>query len=322
MKIVMLDRTGADFSLEKKAFHARGAAFLVTYFKDAGELRSIVHDADVLLFNDAHITKEVIDALEKCKLIVGYGMACDTVDLEAAGKKGIFVCNTPSHGIYDAAEHTMALLLAAARQIPLADSCARSGKWGAEYACNVRRLRGKTLGLVGYDDVARLVAARARAFEMEVLVTAPFGNEDENGGAFLADFPALLERADYVSLHAPAREETRHMMGMAQFKYMKKDAVLLNTAHGSLVNENELIFALLSGEIGGAALDALEKEPPSASCKLLSLPNVIMTPRLAYYSCEGTDDLHKEVTENVLRFLSGDAPLHIINEKFLKARRF
>jgi len=324
MKIVMLDRMGTDFSLEKKVFREEGATFIVTYFKDADELRSIAWDADILMFNDANISKDIIESLDKCKMIIRYGIDYDTVDLEAAGKKGIYVCNAPSYGIYDVAEHTMALLLSVCKHIPLADTCARTGKWSADHVKKVRRLRGKTLGLVGFDKIARVVAARAKAFEMEILVSDPYSSAEsaEADGARLVDFPTLLENADYVSLHSPLTAETRHMMGMPQFKLMKKEAVLINTGRGGLVNENELIFALLSGEIAGAALDVFETEPLSPQSKLIGMDNVVLTPHVAWNSYEGENDLHQEVTNNVVRVLRGETPIHVVNEKYLKGRLF
>lgn len=323
MKIVMLDRMGTDFTLEKKVFREENATFIVTYFKDAEDLRTIVRDADILMFNDAMISADIIDALENCKMIIRYGIGNDNVDLEAAGKKGIYVCNAPSYGTYDVAEHTMALLLSVTKHIPLADKCARTGKWSADHVGQVRRLCGKTLGLVGFGRIARKVAARARAFEMDILVFDPYVDAAaaEAAGARLVDFPTLLSDSDYITLHSPLTEETRHMMGMAQFKKMKKDAVLINTGRGGLVNENELIFALLSGEIAGAALDVFEAEPIAPSSKLLHMDNVVLTPHVAWNSFEGTQDLHKEVTDNVVRVLHGERPINIVNEKYLKGRR-
>lgn len=322
MKIVMLDRMGTDFTHEKKVFREEGATFVVTYFKDAEDLRSIVRDADILMFNDATISADIIDALDRCKMIIRYGIGYDNVDLEAAGKKGIYVCNAPSYGTYDVAEHTMALLLSVVKHIPLADKCARTGKWSADHVGKVRRLCGKTLGLVGFGRIARKVAARARAFEMDILVCDPYVDAAavEAAGAQLVDFNTLLKASDYITLHSPLTEETRHMMGMAQFKQMKKDAVLINTGRGGLVNENELVFALLSGEIGGAALDVFESEPIAPTSKLLSMDNVVLTPHVAWNSFEGVTDLHKEVTDNVVRVLHGETPINIVNEKFLSKR--
>lgn len=322
MKIVMLDRLGNDFSQEKSVFRAEGATFIVTYFRSADELREITHDADVLMFNDAHITKEVIAGLEKCKMIIRYGIGYDNVDLEAAGKKGIYVCNAPSYGTYDVAEHTMALLLSACKHIPLADKCARTGQWSADRVGKVRRLRGKILGLVGFGRIAREVASRARAFEMDILVYDPYQTEeaiDAFGGKKVA-LDTLLELSDYVTLHSPLTEETYHMIGMDQFKLMKKEAVLVNTGRGDLVNENELVYALLSGEIAGAALDVFETEPLPRNNKLLEMENVVLTPHVAWNSFEGVDDLHAEVIENVVRVLHGEEPKNIVNGKYLCKR--
>lgn len=322
MKIVMLDRLGNDFSQEKSVFRAEGATFIVTYFRSADELREITHDADVLMFNDAHITKEVIAGLEKCKMIIRYGIGYDNVDLEAAGKKGIYVCNAPSYGTYDVAEHTMALLLSACKHIPLADKCARTGQWSADRVGKVRRLRGKILGLVGFGRIAREVASRARAFEMDILVYDPYQTEeaiDAFGGKKVA-LDTLLELSDYVTLHSPLTEETYHMIGMDQFKLMKKEAVLINTGRGDLVNENELVYALLSGEIAGAALDVFETEPLPRNSKLLEMENVVLTPHVAWNSFEGVDDLHAEVIENVVRVLHGEEPKNIVNGKYLCKR--
>ncbi len=324
MKIVMLDRMGTDFSQEKSVFRAEGATFLVTYFRNAEELHGIVQDADILMFNDAHITADIIAALDKCKMIIGYGIGYDNVDLEAAGKKGIYVCNAPSYGSYDVAEHAMALLLSACKRIPLADRCARGGQWNAERIGKVRRLRGKILGVVGFGRIGRAVASRARAFDMDILVYDPYQSEEQiaAGGGKSVDLDTLLELSDYVTLHAPLTEETRHMMGMAQFKKMKKDAVLIHTGQGGLVNENELIFALLSGEIAGAALDVFETEPLPRDSKLLQMENVVLTPHVAWNSFEGVDDLHAEVIANVIRVLHGEVPQNIVNTKFLQKRGF
>lgn len=320
MKIVMLDQKGNDFSLEKKVFQEEGAAFIVTYFKDDDELRAITQDADILMFNDANISADIIAGLNKCKMIIRYGIGYDNVDLEAAGKKGIYVCNAPSYGTYDVAEHTMALLLSVCKHIPLADKCARSGKWSADHVGKVRRLQNKTLGFIGFGRIAQKVATRARAFEMNLLVYDPYIKDDvaDAVGARIVDFSTLLSESDYVTLHSPLTEETHHMMGMAQFKKMKNDAVLINTSRGGLVNETELIYALLSGEIAAAAMDVFETEPISPENKLLHMDNVILTPHVAWNSFEGVDKLHEEVTSNVVRVLHGEEPINVVNEKYLK----
>ena len=272
------------------------------------------------MYSDAHISAAIIENLKRCKMIIRYGIDCDNVDLKAAGEKGIYVCNTPSYGIYDAAEHTFALLLSLAKHIPVADRCTRAVQWNPEKIGKAERLYGKVIGIVGYGQIAHLIAQYARAFSMDVLVYDMFSNEGAAAsfGTVVSDLDTLLKRADFVTLHTPLFEETKHMMGMQQFRHMKKEAFLINTASGGLIHENELVYALLTGEIQGAALDVFENEPLSLHSKLLSMDNVVLSPHVARNSTIGTLELHKEVTENVLRVLSGDTPQNIVNKKFLK----
>lgn len=318
MKIVMLDRSGADFSYEKKAFRSEGAVFLVTYFQNADELRPIVRDADVLLVSDGVVSEAVIGTLERCKAIITLGANYENIDIEAAGARGIYVCNTPAPCAEDAAEYVMALLLAFTKRIPKGHTFAHTGKWGAEYVGHFPRLRGKTLGLIGYDDTARALEAMAQGFGMHTLSFDPFGDPAAGGVQFLS----LLEESDFISLHMPLTEDTKHMMGMPQFRRMKKDAVLLSIGPGGLIDENELTFALLSGEIGGAALDAFETEPLPAGSRLFGMENVLITPHCAENTAEGARERSKESTENAIRVLHREIPLHVVNQPFLKGNLF
>ncbi len=322
MKIVILDRTGADFTLEKKIFRAEGASFLVTYFRTAEELRPFVEDADILLCDDIPISADIIDTLKSCKLILRYGTDYSTIDLAAAGRKGIYVCNTPSFATCDIAEHTLALLLSACKKIPLADRLTRQNNWNPVRIGNLRRLCGKTLGLIGFGPAARKVASRALAFDMNLLVFDPDASLTalEAAGGTAATLPQLLAESDYVSLHMPLTADTRHMMGMEQFKCMKKDSILISAEQGGLIHESELVFALLSGEIAGAALDVFSAMPLSPKSQLLAMENVVLTPHIAANSTEGTDALHDEAMENVVRVLHGEKPTNIVNQAFLSGR--
>ena len=318
MKVVMLDRSGTDFSYEKKIFRAEGAIFLVTYFQNADELRPLLRDADVLMVGDAVLSAEIISTLEKCKAIITTGAEYANVDLSAAGARGIYVCNTPCQSALDKAEYLLALLLAHAKRIPQADRMARSGKWGAEYIGRFSRLRGKTLGLIGYDDTAQALQKMAEGFSMKTLVFDPFGNPEHASIHFLT----LLEESDFISLHAPLTEDTHHMMGMAQFKRMKKEAVLLSAGPGGLINENELTFALLSGEIAGAALDAFAVEPLPPNSRLLEMENVLLSPHVALRTLEGASELRAASTENAVRVLHLDVPQNIVNKPYLRGHTF
>lgn len=320
MNIIMFDRQGNDFSLEKKTFEEAGASFEVTYFKDTDDFKSLVKGKDVILFNDAPITGEIIDSMDKCRLIIRYGIGYDNIDFKAAGEAGIMVCNAPSYGALDVAEHAMALLLSACKHIPIADKCTRTGAWSPAAVGKVRRLSGKTLGLVGFGRIARHVAKRCAAFDMNILVYDPFISEDDatSLGAKKADLETIYKESDYISLHSPLNEDTFHMLSEEAFKMMKNDAVLVNTGRGGLVDEKALIEALKAGEIGGAALDVFEEEPISNENPLLKMDNVVLSPHVAWNSYEAVDSLHQEVTANVMRFINGEEPISIVNAPYLK----
>ncbi len=320
MNIIMFDRQGNDFSLEKKTFEEAGATFTLTYFKDTEDFKALVKGQDVILFNDAPITEEIIKSMDKCRLIIRYGIGYDNIDFKAAGEAGIIVCNAPSYGAPDVAEHTMALMISACKHIPIADKCTRTGAWSPQAVGKVRRLSGKTLGLVGFGRIARHVAKRSAAFDMNILVYDPFISEDDakSLGATKVDLETVLRESDYISLHSPLNDHTFHMLSEDEFKMMKNDAVLVNTGRGGLVDEKALIEALKSGEIGGAALDVFEEEPISPENPLLAMDNVVLSPHVAWNSYEAVDSLHKEVTANVMRFINGEEPISIVNKDFLR----
>ncbi|MBQ2941611.1 MAG: C-terminal binding protein [Clostridia bacterium] len=320
MDIIMFDRQGNDYSLEKETFEKAGATFTVTYFKDTEDFKNLVRGKDVVMFNDAAITKEIIDSMDKCKMLIRYGIGYDSVDLKAAGEAGIYVCNSPCYGVYDVAEYAMALMLSCCKHIPLADKCTREGAWSPLATGKVRRLTKKTLGLVGFGRIARKVAERSAAFEMDILVYDPYVTEEDAkaAGVKKVELSELIASSDFISLHSPLNDDTFHMFSDDEFKLMKKDAVLVNTGRGGLVDEKALIKALKEGEIGGAALDVLEEEPVAEDNPLLTMSNVVLSPHVAWNSFEGVDDLHKEVTDNVMRFINGETPVSIVNKEYLK----
>lgn len=320
MDIIMFDRQGNDYSLEKETFEKAGATFTVTYFKDTEDFKALVKGKDVVMFNDAAVTKEIIDSMDKCKMLIRYGIGYDSVDLKAAGEAGIYVCNSPCYGVYDVAEYAMALMLACCKHIPLADKCTREGAWSPLATGKVRRLTKKTLGLVGFGRIARKVAERSAAFEMDILVYDPYVTEEDAkaAGVKKVELSELIASSDFISLHSPLNDDTFHMFSDDEFKLMKKDAVLVNTGRGGLVDEKALIKALQEGEIGGAALDVLEQEPVAEDNPLLKMNNVVLSPHVAWNSFEGVDDLHAEVTNNVMRFINGETPVSIVNKEYLK----
>jgi len=253
--------------------------------------------------------------MTRCRIIARYGIGVDNVDLGAATAKGIVVTNVPDYCVDEVSDHALALLLACARRIPGLAGRVRSGRWDARDAAPMHRLRGQTLGLVGFGKIPRRLADKARALGLEVIAFDPYvaGDEMEARGVQKTSLPGLLARCDFVSVHAPLAPETQGMIAEAELRAMKRSAYLINTARGPLVLESALLRALEEEWIAGAALDVLQHEPPAADHPLQRFANVILTPHVAFYSEESVQELQRKAAEEVVRALSGRPPRSPVN---------
>ena len=315
-KIVSLSTNPGSFSYETAAFSARNdAEFVISGARSKEDVKAAICDAEVILFSDIAIDREVIDAAKSCKLIIRYGIGYDNVDTGYAAEKGIFVCNAPNYGVTDVAEHALSLLLSCAKRLTYMNDCVRDGLWDTSKMGASRRIAGKTVGFIGFGKIAKCVCQRTNAFGLKALVYDPFVSDETAAsfGAEKASLEDLLARADYVTLHLPLNAQTCHMMGAAQFAKMKPGAIFINTSRGGLVNEKELIDALEQGVIAGAGLDVFEDESGNIDPRILKMKQVTLTPHVAWNTVEGAAALHEEVTGNVLRFLDGNRPESIVN---------
>jgi D-3-phosphoglycerate dehydrogenase len=216
----------------------------------------------------------------------------------------------------------MALLLALARKIPFANSRAHAGHWEMPAVVPIYRLRGSVLGLVGFGRIPQLVAPKAKAFGLKVISYDPFVSQEtmNRAGVEKVEFSELVSVSDHISIHAPLLPETDRLFNASIFCKMKPTAYLINTARGPIVDEQALAQALDQGHLAGAALDVLSREPPSAS-PLFGRENVILTPHMSFYSAESLIDLQRKAAEEVVRVLSGDAPLNPLNPEALQSSR-
>jgi len=281
---------------------------------DRAGLLAAIADADAAILRSATaIDAELIAAAPRLKVIARAGVGVDNIDLEAATRHGIAVVNTPTGNTIAAAEHALAMLLALARRIPLADAALKSGRWAKREATG-RQLYRKTLGLVGLGKIGREVAQRARAFEMTVIAHDPFVPDERIAelGVEPVALDELLARADVVSLHATLTDESRRMIGAEQLAAMKPGVLLVNCARGGLVDEAALIEALRSGNVAGAALDVFDDEP-EPNAELVALPNVVATPHVAASTEEAQVHVAVEAAEQVLEVLSGGRPRWPVN---------
>ncbi len=305
-----------DFVCEKEMFGKLSETeFIISYLKNPDEVIKIASDADVLLFTDVAMNADFIDKLEKCRIIIRYGIGYDNIDIKRAAERGIIVCNAPNYGAIDVAEHAISLMLSCTKRLTYMSDCIREGNWSTGTMGSSHRISGKTVGFVGFGKIARCVCERTNAFGTKALVYDPYINEDtlKAYNAVSVELDTLLKESDYVTLHLPLSEKTRHMFGMDEFNKMKSTAYLINTGRGGLVKENELVDALEKGVIAGAGLDVFEDECGGIDKRMLSMTNVALTPHVAWNTFEGMESLHKEVTDNVIRFLKGKNPESIVN---------
>jgi D-3-phosphoglycerate dehydrogenase / 2-oxoglutarate reductase len=279
------------------------------------ELLERIGDYDGLIVRSAtKVTAEVIERAENLKAIGRAGIGVDNIDVEAATKRGILVANAPASNTVAAAEHTLALMLAAARRIPAADTSLRGGEWNRSAFKGVE-VSEKTLGLVGLGHVGTIVARGAVGMGMRVLAYDPYVSEDRMRSMNVESAESLdeiFEHSDFVSLHVPRTPQTAGMVDAGALEKMKPTAYLINVARGGIVDETALYNALKEGTIAGAALDVFQEEPTTDS-PLFALPNVVVTPHLGASTAEAQDRAGVTAAEQVASALRGAVPMHAIN---------
>jgi D-3-phosphoglycerate dehydrogenase len=248
----------------------------------------VASDADAIITEYAPLTWRVIASLSKCRIIAVNATGVDNVDVKAATEYGIPVTNVPEYCTDEVSDHTLALLLACARKVVWLHEKVRQGIWDWKSCGAIRCLRGKVLGLIGFGKIARAVATKAKVFGLEVIAYDPYVPETvfRTTGAKMVNLEELLRAADYVSVHVPLTEETRHSISAKELSLMKPGAYLLNLSRGPVVDQQALTAALQERRIAGAALDVLESEPPPPGELIVLLPNAIITPHVAFYSEE------------------------------------
>jgi D-3-phosphoglycerate dehydrogenase / 2-oxoglutarate reductase len=292
-------------------------------------LCGIIGDYDALLIrSDTKVTKKVLQAGTRLKLIGRAGIGVDNVDLAAATEQGVIVMNTPDANATTTAELAIAHMMSLSRHLPAADRSIRSGKWerarlmGSEVA-------HKTLAIVGFGTIGRIVAQRGLGLKMRVIAHDPFVTPEifENLSVESMELDELLIQADYLTLHCPLIEKTRGLIGRTQLTMMKKEAMLINCARGGLVDEDALCEALKTGQIAGAALDVYEHEPP-ANSPLLELDNIVFTPHLGASTTEAQVAVSVEIARQAVTFLKTGEAVNALNlprlsaEELKKSREF
>jgi D-3-phosphoglycerate dehydrogenase len=313
--IAVADSVFPSLDLAKAALARLNPTFRLSKSSNAEDILAVARDADAILVTYAKITREIITQLTKCKAIGRFGLGVDNIDLVAAKEKGIAVNYVPDYCIREVSDHAMALLLSLVRKIPLSNKLVQAGRWEMPAVVPIRRLEGTVLGLLGFGNIPRLVAPKAKAFGLDVIAYDPFAKDElfTSAGVERVDLDDLFARADYISMHTPLTPQTRGLLNKDAFAKMKKGVYIVNTARGPLIDEEALVAALDAGQVGGAALDVVTTEPLAKDSPLLGRDNVIVTPHTAFYSIEALEELQSKCASDVARVLSGQKAVYPIS---------
>lgn len=322
-KVVVTDHLFPSMDDEARMFRGMDAELVVGQCREEDDVIELCRQADAILNTYARMTPRVMESLERCRVIVRFGIGYDNVAVDAATRRGIMVANTTDYCIDEVADQALAMLLACARGLFPAGRIARDGTWDLAKMPVLRRLRGRTLGLLGMGRIGAAVAARARGFGLRVAACDPYVDEAaaREVGAELADLDTLLRTSDYVSVHTPLTPETEGMIDAGVFARMKPTAFLINVARGRIVNQADLVRALRQGDIAGAGLDVLEREPPEPGDPVTTLDNVVLTPHSAWYSEEARAEMRRRAVGQVVSVLKGELPYSLVNREALRAPR-
>ena len=322
---VVMTAEFAGIPCDRYAYQQSGAEFSKVQCKGEDQLIAAARNADaVICLGLQPYTRRVIESLERCRIISCIGVGVDGVDIAAATERGICVSNVVDHCNDEIAEHTLGLLLISARKLARLDKAIRDGKYSSlsprtpeilQIFAGIPRVKGQTLGIVGFGRLGRATAAKARCLGMRVIASGRStpASVYEESGVEKVDLDTLLRDSDYVSLHCSLTSENRRMIGAEQFKKMKPSAYFINTARGGLVDTQALCDALSRGVIAGAALDTVDPEPLSLDNPLFQLENVFFTPHCAGFSEESRVQLCRMPEEAVLRIFRAEWPLNLFN---------
>ena len=309
-KVVVSDQVFPSVKIERDLLADIDAELIVASGR-MDEVLAVAADADGILNTYLPWDAASIARLEKCQIIARYGIGFDNVDLTAAAEAGIVVTNVPDYSVEEVATHALALILASLRRVLIADRSVRSGEWSIDQFRPIHRLSTLTVGLVGFGRIARRIAAPLAALGARIVAHDPFLAPGPDLPP-LVELDALLAQADIVSLHLPLTEETRGIIDSARIESMKHGAVLINTSRGPLVEMSALIPALQDGRLAAAGLDVFDIEPLDPK-RIEGVPNLIVTPHMAYYSEEALAESQRKAATQVIKVLTGEPPDYQVN---------
>lgn len=309
-KILLTDYEFNHLKYEEEIFQKSGLEidFIKAQCKTEEEVMEQAKEVDAILNQYAPISRRVIESLENTKIISRYGVGVNTIDLDAAKEKGITVANVPDYGMEEVSNHALALLLSSARKVALLNNEVKKGNWDFKVCVPIHRFDKQTVGVLGFGRIPRRFIEKVKPLGFKTAAYDPFVSAADMAavGVQKIDLDEILAVADYLSIHVPLLNDTYHLINEGRLKQMKRNAVIINTARGPIIDEKALSDALEKGIIAGAALDVTENEPVSIESPLLTMDNVIITPHSAWYSEEAMVELRQKAARNIVQVLTGE----------------
>ena len=316
---------------DEKAYKEKGVNFIKVPCNTEEEIIAAASDADAVVTGLQPFGRNVIENLSKCKLIHCIGIGYEGIDVKVATEHGICVSTPADYCLEEVSDHAMALILACARKIVRLDKAVREGKWDSAEKREIRsriwppmfRLKGQTLGLIGFGNIPRTLVPKAKGFGLRIIAYDPYISPEmgEKYGVELVEFDYLLRNSDYISIHTALTPQTHHLFNLDEFKKMKPTAYVINTARGPLIDQEALYTALFQGYIAGAGLDVLETESVDLDHPLLKFDNVILTAHSAHYSEFSALEIRQRPFQEICRIIDSKWPRCLLNpqakEKFI-----
>ena len=310
--VILTDRAWPDADVEREILREIDAELIEP--TGPPDLLRLATSADAIGTCWAPVGRDIIEATTKCRVISRFGIGLDNIDIAAASERNILVTNVPDYCVDEVSDHALAMLLACARKIAFYDQRIHNGEYRLQAGPPLKRLRGQILGLVGFGRTARSLREKALALGLQVIAFTPSGDDHETG-CEMVSFEELLQRSDYISLHAPHKPATEKLLNADTFTQMKPSAYLINTSRGGLVDQDALSDALEAEQLAGAALDVFTPEPPDLQHPIFHDERIITTPHAAFLSEESLQELRVRAARQIADVLSGKQPENIVNAK-------
>jgi len=327
-KVVITDFDYGDVEIETRILEKAGAEVIALQAKSEQDLFEAAQDCTAMMNQYARIGAKTISRMEQCQVIARYGIGVDIVDVEAATDKGILVTNVRDYCTEEVADHAISLWLTLARKLFDYNNAVRKGIWKWQSGKPIHRLRGRTMGIVSFGKIGQAIAARAKAFGLDLIVYDPYLADGvaQSHGVRQVEKAELVASSNVIMMQVPMGPESHHFLSEKEFRQMKPDTLVINTGRGPTVDNKALYIALSEGWIAGAGLDDPEEEPAKraqwspADNPIFTLPNVIVTPHAAYYSEESIRMARETAASEVARVITGEIPLYPVNARSLAQR--